>query len=272
VATAAAFEGCRGVIHTSALLGDRAGMADQIRVNVRGTLHVLDAAQAAGVERVVHLSSVATWGYDFTRDLPSEDARPRVCGAPYVDTKTASQELALRRGAAVVRPGDVYGPRSNPWTVRPVESLIAGTFVLPGKGDGIMTLVYIDDLVDCIVRALVTVQAAGRAVTAWDGVPVTAKEFFGHYARMLGQDEVRTLPAPVVNVAAALMELRARAAGTQPEVTREAIRYISRRAVYPNDRAKELLGWEPRIDLDEGMRRTEAWLRSEGLLSSRTLA
>ncbi len=272
VAVAAALEGCHGVVHTAALLGDRGGMADQIRVNVRGTLHVLDAAQAAGVQRVVHLSSVATWGYEFTRDLPSEDARPRVCGAPYVDTKTASQELALRRGAAVVRPGDVYGPRSNPWTIRPVESLIGGTFALPGKGDGILTLVYIDDLVDCIVRALVSPQAAGQAVTAWDGAPVTTKEFFGRYARMLGQDDVRTLPAPVVNGAAALMELRARVTGRPAEVTREAIRYISRRAVYPNDRARDLLGWEPRIDLDEGMRRTEDWLRSEGLLSGRTPA
>ena len=49
-------------------------------------------------------------------------------------------------------------------------------------------------------------------------------------------------------------------------MTREAIRYITRRAVYPNDRARELLGWEPAVQLGEGMRRTEAWLRSEGLI------
>ena len=258
--------GVTGVVHTAAILGDRGGMAEQLRVNVRGTLHVLDAAEDAGAERVVHVSSVATWGYDFRSDLPTEDAPARVCGAPYVDTKTASQELALRRGAAVVRPGDVYGPGSVPWTLRPVEAIRSGTFVLPGRGEGLLTLVYIDDLVDCVVRALVTPEAAGQAVTAWDGTPVTTKDYFDRYARLLGRGEVRCAPEPLLRAAAGLLELRARMTGGTPDVTREAIRYITRRAVYPHDRARELLGWEPRVQLDEGMRRTEAWLRSEALI------
>ncbi len=241
-------------------------MDEQVRVNVRGTVNVLDGAERAGSPPVVHLSSVATWGYDFARDLPTEDAPARVCGAPYVDTKTASQELALDRGAAVVRPGDVYGPRSVPWTIRPVEALRNGTFVLPGRGEGLLTLVYIDDLVDCIVRALTTAEAGGQAVTAWDGVPVTAKDYFDRYARMLGRGEVRCAPAPLLRGAAAVMELRARITGEPADVTREAIRYITRRAVYPNDRARTLLGWEPQVDLDEGMRRTEDWLRAEALI------
>ena len=265
-AVRAALAGVRGVVHTAAILGDRGGMAEQLRVNVRGTLHVLDGADAGGAARVVHVSSVATWGYDFRTDLPSEDAPARVCGAPYVDTKTASQEIALRRGAAIVRPGDVYGPGSVPWTLRPVEAIRAGTFVLPGRGEGLLTLVYIDDLVDCVVRALVTPEAAGQAVTAWDGTPVTAKDYFDHYARMLGRGEVRCAPEPLLRAAAGLLELRARATGEPADVTREAIRYITRRAVYPNDRARELLGWEPSVQLGEGMRRTEAWLRAEGLI------
>ena len=262
-AVRAALAGVSGVVHTAAILGDRGGMTDQVRVNVRGTLNVLDAAGAAPV---VHVSSVATWGYDFRSDLTSEDAPARVCGAPYVDTKTASQELALGRGAAIVRPGDVYGPGSVPWTLRPIEAIRAGTFVLPGRGAGLLTLVYIDDLVDCVVRALVTPAAAGRAVTAWDGTPVTAKEYFDRYARMLGQGEVRCAPEPLLRAAAGLLELRARLTGEPPDVTREAIRYITRRAVYPNDRARDLLGWEPQVQLDEGMRRTESWLRAERLI------
>jgi len=255
-----------GVVHTAAIVGDRGGMAEQLRVNVRGTLSVLDAAAAAGATSVVHVSSVATWGYDFRCDLPSEDAPARVCGVPYVDTKTASQELALRRGAAIVRPGDVYGPGSVPWTLRPIDAIRSGTFVLPGRGAGLLTLVYIDDLVDCVVRALVTPEAAGQAVTAWDGTPVTAKDYFDRYARMLGRGEVRCAPEPLLRAAAGLLELRARVTGEPADVTREAIGYITRRAVYPNDRARELLGWAPSVQLDDGMRRTEAWLRSEGLI------
>jgi len=265
-AVAAALGGCDGLIHTAAIVGDWGSMEQFINVNVRGSCSVFDAAQAAGIERIAHLSSVASWGYEFSSDL-EEEAAPRASGAPYADTKAASDYLALRRGAAVVRPGDVYGPGSVPWAIRPVEALRAGSFALPGKGDALMTLVYIDDLVDCILRALSSPTAAGQAVTAWDGVPITTAEFFGRYAQMLGQTKVRTAPAPLIEAFAFGSELFAKLRGTQPTVSREAIRYVSRQAVYPNTRARELLGWEPQVDFDEGMRRTETWLRAEGLLS-----
>ncbi|WP_372790791.1 NAD-dependent epimerase/dehydratase family protein [Paraconexibacter sp.] len=266
VALTRALEGCQAVVHTAALVSDWGAMEDFVRVNVGGTRTVMDAAEAVGADRVVHLSSVATWGYEFHGDLPSEDAPARVCGAPYVDTKTASHLLALHRGAAVVRPGDVYGPASQPWTVRPVRMLRAGRFVLPGRGDGILTPVYVDDLVDCVVRALVHPDAGGRAVTAHDGSPVTTREFFSYYARMLGQDGVRCLPRPLLRLAAAGFEQIARRTGTTPDVTRQALTYLSRTGAYPNTAARDLLGWTPSTSLPEGMARTEAWLRDEGLL------
>ncbi len=264
-AMATALAGCHGLIHTAAIVGDWGSMERFIEVNVRGSCAVFDAAKEAGIKRIAHLSSVASWGYEFSGDL-EEDASPRASGAPYADTKAASDYLALRRGAAVVRPGDVYGPGSIPWAIRPIEALRSGTFALPGKGDALMTLVYIDDLVDCIIRALTTEGAAGQAVTAWDGVPITTAEFFGRYARMLGQKKVRTAPAPLIEAVALATEAIAKLRGTQPSVSREAIRYVSRQAVYPNARARELLGWEPKVDFEEGMRRTELWLRAEGLL------
>ncbi len=265
IAVRASLEGCDGVIHTAALVAEHGAMADFVRVNVGGTRTVLDAARDLGVGRVVHVSSVATLGYEAGHDL-AEDAPTRTCGAVYVDTKTASHELALARGAAVVRPGDVYGPGSIPWTVRPVGLLRAGRFMLPGQGDGVLTPVYIDDLVDCVVRALAHPDAAGRAFIAHDGRPVPASKFFGHYTRMLGQGPVRTLPRPLLAAAAWVEEQRARVAGGVPTFSRASLIYVTRRGAYPNARARETLGWAPQVDLDEGMRRTGAWLRAEGLL------
>jgi nucleoside-diphosphate-sugar epimerase len=207
----------------------------------------------------VHLASVAVWGYEYDHDL-SEDAPPRTVGNPYIDTKAASELLALRRGAAVVRPGDVYGPRSNPWVIRPLRAFQGGMFLLPGKGDGIVTPIYVDDLVDCVVRALEHPDAAGTAFTCWDGVPVTAREFFEHHARWAGR-KLRFAPLPLVAVAAKLGELTG-----QAEVHPASLQFISRKAVFPNTRAREVLGWEPKVTLDEGMRRVEEWLRSEALI------
>jgi nucleoside-diphosphate-sugar epimerase len=240
-ATVAALGGADAVVHAAALVSERGRMEDFVRINTRGTRNVLDAA---GGRRAVVIASVAGWGYEFRHDL-AEDALPRPCGIPYIDTKGATEVLALRRGATVVRPGDVYGPGSQPWVVRPLEMMRRGRFVLPAPGDGLITPVYVDDLVDAIVRALREPRAAGRAYTVWDGRAVTAREFFGHHARSLGQGKVRVAPAP-------LLRLAARAIGAGPA----AVTFMSRRAVFPNTRAREELGWEPQFTLERGMAAT----------------
>lgn len=246
-AIVSALAGADAIIHAAAIVSERGRMEDFVRVNVRGTRNVLDAA---GPRRTVVIASVAGWGYEFRREL-REDAPPRPCGLPYVDTKGATETLALRRGATVIRPGDVYGPGSVPWVVRPLEMMRAGRFVLPSPGDGVMTLVYIDDLVDAIVRALREPRAAGRAYTVWDGTPVPAREYF----EALGGRPVRTLPAAVLRAAA-------RAMGMGPA----AVTFVTRRATYPNERARAELGWQPQTTLADGIARTREWARAAGLL------
>jgi nucleoside-diphosphate-sugar epimerase len=138
--------------------------------------------------------------------------------------------------------------------------------MLIGHGEGLMTPVFVDDLVDAVVRALIVPGAAGQAYTAWDGNAVTASEFFSYYARMLGRDSLPRLPRPLATVAGAAQEAAARITGKPPFFTRYAITFVSRRAAYSNRRAREVLDWEPRVALEEGMRRTAEWFRGEGLL------
>jgi nucleoside-diphosphate-sugar epimerase len=253
-----ALDGAELVVHTAALLpGPNVGMADSVRVNVGGTENVCVAARDAGVTRVVHLSSVAAWGYDFKSDITEDEPLATHSSHPYIATKAASELVARKHGATVVKPGDVYGPESQPWAVIPFELMKSGRAALPMKGRGIITLVYVDDLVDCIYRALTRPEGAGGVYTAWDGRPVTAKEFFDHYSRMLGKKGVRTAPAAVLRP---LMRLT-------PGVNPDELIFLMRRAVYPNARARDQLGWQPRVRLEEGMARTETWLRKEGLLT-----
>jgi len=250
-----ALEGATHVVHTAALLPGSGSMADFVRVNVGGTENVCVVARDAGVDRVVHLSSVAAWGYDFRTDITEDEPLATRSSNPYIATKAASELVARKHGATVVKPGDVYGPDSYPWTRLPVEMIGAGRLALPVRGRGILTLVYVDDLVDCVYRALTIPGADGGAFTAWDGDPVTTAEFFGHYALMLGR-RVRTAPAAILRPVMRLM----------PGVDPDDLVFLMRRATYPNARAREVLGWRPSVTLDEGMRRTEHWLRQEGLL------
>src|SRR5215218_4056274 len=145
VALERALEGAELVVHTAAHVREWGEMEDFVRVNVGGTRNVLDAAERAGAERVLHLSSVVVYGYDDPTEQ-DEDAFHRTYGIPYIDTKSASDALARRRGAVVIRPGDVYGPGSVPWVLRPLEMAKSGRLAVPGSGDGVMLPLYIHDL------------------------------------------------------------------------------------------------------------------------------
>lgn len=116
-----------------------------------------------------------------------------------------------------------------------------------------------------MVLAAASDAAAGQVFTISDGVGVTNAEFFGHYARMLGVD-LPYLPADEMR---ARFEASARAdvaEGREPAINAETVDYLLRRGTYSIDKARQVLGYDPKVGLAEGMRRTEAWLRESALL------
>jgi nucleoside-diphosphate-sugar epimerase len=258
-----ALEGTDLVVHCAAFVREWGTMEEFIPVNVRGTVNMLDAAEAARAERVVHLSSVVVYGYAAAGEL-DESASRRAVGIPYIDTKSASDRIACRRGAVVIRPGDVYGPGSVPWVLRPAELLRSGQMALPGRGDGTMLPVYIDDLVEAIVLGLRR-GAPGHAYTVWDGEPVSFHDYMSRLAEVAGGRPPRRLPRPALGALASSMELVARLRGRAPEFGRHGITLVDRRGTASNRRAREELGWEPRVGLEEGLRRSGEWLRSGAL-------
>jgi nucleoside-diphosphate-sugar epimerase len=262
-AITAALEGAELVVHTGAIVTDIGEMDDFVRVNVGGTRNVLDAAEATGAARVVHLSSVVVYGFDDPTEQ-DEDAFLRSVGVPYIDTKSASDRLARRRGAVVIRPGDVYGPGSVPWAIRPAEMAKAGQLAVP-TGEPLMLPVYIDDLVEAIVLGLERGKP-GRAYAVWSGERRTFQELFDRYALLGGMRRARRLPVAVMRAVGGAYEAAARMRGKAPPFGRNAVGLVNRKGTVSNNRAREELGWEAKVDFEEGMRRTEEWLRAEGVI------
>jgi nucleoside-diphosphate-sugar epimerase len=264
-----AARGAELVIHTAARVGMRGEEASYWSVNVLGTRNAIEAAARAGTRRFVHFSSIVAFGFDFP-DGVDERYPPRPNGVPYVDTKVASEQVVLQAHAAgevactVVRPGDVYGPGSI-WTITPVRELLARRLILPALGRGLMSPVYVDDLVDGVLLAGGRDEAVGQVFTLTGPRSVESRDFFGRYARMLGRRRVPVAPTPLV-VALAATVGRATTRLADSEVTTAAVRYLTRRGTYSIEKARALLGYEPVVDLDEGMRRSEQWLRGEGLV------
>jgi nucleoside-diphosphate-sugar epimerase len=266
-----AAEGCDVVIHTAALVGMPSDDSGFWEVNVRGTRMALDAASDAGA-RLLHISSVVTFGLDFP-DGVDESWPVRPTGTAYTDTKIAAEQVVLAAHAAgeaevvVIRPGDVYGPASRPWTLLPLEMMRARRFVLPERGRCIHSPVYVDDLVEGIVRAAQAPQAAGRVITLSGGVGVPTGEYFAHLGRMIGRPKVPSVPTPLALAVAHAVHRAARIGGFANELSPDAVRYLAlRRGTYGIATARELLDWAPQVGLEEGMARTEEWLRGEGLI------
>jgi nucleoside-diphosphate-sugar epimerase len=268
----AALEGAEVVVHAAAAVSDNVTRDVAWRNNVVGTRNVLDAAIAGGAKRFVHLSTVRVYGDADFPDGVAESYPVRPDGTPFTDSKIAAEQVVLQAQAAgeiecvILRPGDVYGPGARQWTVLAVDAIRGNRFVLPARGEGIFSPLYVDNLLDAIELACTVEDAAGRILTITDGVGVSCAEFFGHYSRMLGKGAPRTIPTLAAVGLAALPEVAARIGGTNPEATRASMRYLARPGTYSIAAAREKLGYEPAVGLDEGMRATEAWLQEHGLL------
>ncbi len=265
--------GCDLVIHTAAVVSNVVGFDGQWQVNVLGTRRVIDAAVSGGAGRFVLLSSVRAFGDSGFPDGVDERWPVRPDGSPYVNTKVAAEQVALAAHAAgelpvtVIRPGDVYGPGSRPWVILPLEMIQAGQLALPAGGKGIFSQIYIDDLLDGILLAATRPEGVGQIFTLTDGAPVTTAEYFGHLARLAGKGTPRGLPTPVLVAATRANQLVESLRGRSTENNPETIRYLARDASYSINKARELLGFEPKVALPAGMARTGQWLRDEGLIA-----
>lgn len=266
-----ALNGCDLVIHTAAIVTNNVSREEAWRVNVLGTRRVLDAAIRAGVKRFVHISSLAAMRFN-TDDQADESAPVLPTGNPYVDTKIASEHVVLAAYAkgemtcTVIRPADIYGPGSRPWTIIPVQMIRKGLFLLPAHGQGIFRAIYIDDLVNGIMLAAEKDEGAGQIFILGGEETITCETFFGHYYRMLGKGSPRMMSSSSAIAIAELGRILFQLLGKQTELGRGAMEMLSKKNTVSNQKAHELLGWHPQVDLEEGMRRTEVWLREREML------
>jgi nucleoside-diphosphate-sugar epimerase len=258
------------VIHTAALVSNAAPLDKAWEVNVLGTQRVLRAAAAAGATRFVHVSSIAAYGFDFPDGVEESDP-VRVSGYSYVDTKVNSEHVVLAAHAAghiaatIIRPGDVWGPASKPWTTIPLEMIGKGQMILPARGRGIFSPIYIDNLVDGMVLAVASQDAIGQIFNLTDGYGMSCADYFGRLATMAG-GTVRTLPTAAALTLAKTLGAIQRRLGMQSELTAGTIGMLNRTGTYSTDKARTVLGYQPGVSFDDGMARVEKWARAEGLI------
>jgi nucleoside-diphosphate-sugar epimerase len=260
-----AVEGVDSVVNLSGLTSARTE-AEYQAVNAAGTANLVTAATKAGVTRFLHVSSLAAHG-------PSPDGRPRPLTAPgtpvsaYGRSKWAGelQALAAREAIniAVVRPPAVYGPRDRALVPLYRIAKLVGVFPLYGDGLNVASFVHVHDAADAIAAVALSDHKSGSIYAISDGKPHTWRELVQSFGRALGK-RVRTIHTPPVLYRAAgyaggLASLISRRALT---LNPDQIAQMSQRYWVCDNVAITLdLGWQPRIDIDEGMAQTLAWYR-----------
>ncbi len=263
-----ALAGCDVVYHCAGLVTAK-DEAEYLAVNEGGTRRLLEAAAAAAPRaRCVYVSSQAALGPSPRGGRLDEEAPCRPVTA-YGRSKLAG-EVAVRASSApwvIVRPPAVYGPRDREFLqlFRIVRWGIAPMF---GTGAQELSLVYVADLVDAIVRAGVVPGVERRTYHAAHPEIVLSRDVARAAGAALGRTPV-VIPLPVLvtrPIVAAVGRI-ARAAGRRTVINSDKMAEFTAPAfLLAVDGAKVDLGWEARVGVAEGMRRTAEWYRSAGWL------
>jgi UDP-glucose 4-epimerase len=241
------------LLHFAAQMDVRRSVADPVydaEVNVLGLLNLLEGGRSAGLENVVFASTGgAIYGEPdpaFNDGGPQPETHPQRPASPYGITKLVSEHYLRFYGdlyglpSVALRFANVYGPRQNPHGEAGVvaiftEKLLRGEQpVINGPGLQTRDYVYVGDVVDAVMRAL-AYEGSG-AFNVGTGVETDVNALFGHLNRLTGA-HVGERHGPAKP-------------GEQ------------QRSVLDWSRTQRMLGWEPRVPLDEGLALTVDWFRT----------
>lgn len=229
--------------------------------NVGAAEELVRACRAAGVTRLIHTSSVGIYGH--VSDPPAREESPKQPKTVYERTKLAGEEAALRAAAesgqdiVVLRPAWVYGP-GCPRTAKLMRSLQKRVFFYIGSGANLRHPIFIDEMIDAFLLAAGAPESAsGKAYVIAGPRFVELREYVSTFARLLDLEPPRlSLPR---TVALALGWCAERAFGVlrrEPPFSRRSLAFFENDSAFDTVAARNDLGFNPAIDIEEGLRRT----------------
>jgi nucleoside-diphosphate-sugar epimerase len=263
----ASMQGVDAVFHLAARAGRWRPMQADYAVHVTGTENVCRAALAAGVRRLVHVSSAITYtpgmGQPIREDFPQEPVHE-----PYAVTKAQGDKLVQRLiaqehlPAVIVRPEAIFGPGDHLNLQRLADRLRAGRGLIIGSGRNAVPFVYVTDVVQGLLLALEHERAVGQAYNITNDQPLTQEEFLTAIAQEIGAKPPRLhVPYRALYAAAYVAEGIATLSGYKrhPLVTRHGVQMFGSDNRLSIEKARRELGYVPRVSLREGIRLAAAW-------------
>jgi nucleoside-diphosphate-sugar epimerase len=265
-AVRAAMAGVTTVYHTAAVYR-QAGVSEGTyrAVNATAVGTIVDAAARSGARRVVHCSTVGVHGH--VDRPPADEEAPLKPGDIYQQTKLEGEEIAREAAArlgielAIVRPTGIYGPGDRR-LLKLFRGVARRRFPILGRGDIYYHLTYIDDLVEGFRLCGELTEAANRTFIIAGGEVTTLNQLVSMIAEAAGVRPPRLhLPVWPFWAAGALCEAFTVPFGIEPPLYRRRVDFYTKSRAFDISRARRELGYEPRVGLREGIRRTLEWYR-----------
>lgn len=239
-------------------------------VNVGGTRVVLDAALRHGVKKFIYCSTCGVHGN--CDNPPAPETAPIQPADYYQRTKYEAEPIVLEyisKGlpATILRPAAIYGPGDPERFFLIFKRVSKGVFPMFGNGKTLYHPLYIDNLVDALVLAMDSNKGVGEAYLIADEEYVEIEDLVRRIAKAMGT-EVRVPHFPVLPVVALghVVEKVCKPFKIAPPIFPRRVDWYRQNRAFDISKAKRDLDYQPRILLDEGLRRTFEWYRDEGLL------
>ena len=263
-------EDIEAVFSVAGLLG-KWGRTDRdlASVNVIGVKNLLAIFKETKLKKFIHFSAGGVTGP--IRHGLADESYPCFPSTPYERTKYEGEKLALKLGkryripVVVVRPTFTYGP-DDLHKLALFKLIKKGFFVFINNGKSLIHPVYIDDLIEGTLLAL-TKGKPGEVYIIGGKKPVSKKEFVLTIAKYLDIN-LRYVYVPFVlaNLATVLLEIIAQILRFEPPLTRSKVSMMGNNWGYNIKKAKGELGYQPKIPIRVGIRRTITWYKKHNLL------
>jgi nucleoside-diphosphate-sugar epimerase len=263
--------GMERIFHVAAVYRE-AKLPDRLYydVNVEGTRRLAEAALEEGGVPFIYCSTCGVHGE--VHSPPVDETAPYNPGDIYQETKVEAEkvvfELHQERGlpAVVLRPVGIYGPGDRRF-LKLFKGVAKGRFPMIGSGKVYYHLTHVEDVARGFILAAETVEASGEAFILAGETYTTVKELLALIAREAGTHPPRIrVPAAPVYAAAVLCEKLCRPLGIEPPLYPRRLDFFLKDRAFRIDKAKRVLSWEPQVNLDQGIRQTLAWYRTQGWL------
>ncbi|MDB5101034.1 MAG: NAD-dependent epimerase/dehydratase family protein [Cyanobacteria bacterium RYN_339] len=258
------------VIHSGALSSVWGPYAAFHAANVLGTRHVIEGCLAHGVGRLLNISSPTIYfDYREKHGVKETDALPTQGVNAYAVTKRLA-EVELERAApgglryVNFRPRGIFGPGDTAILPRIIRANAEGMVPLIGREDPLLDLTYVENVVDALIAAMDAPGVEGKTYNLSNGAPVRLWATLASLFEQLGQPmRGRRMSYHGAMAAATLMELAGRLRGKEPVLTRYTVGVLSRGMTLDISAARQDLGYEPRVGMEDGMAHFVAWWKQQ---------